>query len=235
MTDIARRIASNLAGIKDRIEQAAQRSGRHPRDVTLVVVTKYVGVDVVRAIVDAGCLEIGESRPQELWHKAESLADLPIRWHMIGHLQRNKLRRTMPLVSLLHAGDSGRLLQAVDEFNGEQSTESSVLLEVNVSGDQSKHGFAPDALAGALAELEKLKHVRIRGLMAMAALEGGEEQARRDFARLRELRDRLQQSCGERLALDELSMGMSGDFEIAIEEGATIVRVGSALFEGIAV
>ncbi len=233
MHTTAERIAENVADVQGRIAVAARRSGRTSDDVTLVAVTKYVGPEEVQAIVGAGCSDIGESRPQELWHKHEALTDLPIRWHMIGHLQRNKVRRTVPAISLLHSGDNERLLATVDQVCGEQSTNLPVLLEVNVSGDSSKHGFPPEELESFLPALFELPNIEIQGLMAMAARVGGADRAREDFSRLRELRDHLRDVGPPGCKLDELSMGMSGDYEVAIEEGATIVRVGSALFEGV--
>jgi pyridoxal phosphate enzyme (YggS family) len=228
MSDLSARLAENVAQVRGRIVDAAARSGRTASQVTLVAVTKYVSADVIRPLVAAGCVDLGESRPQLLWDKAAVLADLPIRWHLIGHLQ-NKVRRTLPLVSLAHSIDSPRLLAAIDE---ESSRPIPVLLEVNISGESAKHGFTPDSIEPFLAELAVYKNVVVRGLMCMAGLEGGPDDARREFAALRQLRDRLQPCCPPCVTLDELSMGMSGDYEIAIEEGATLVRVGSALFEG---
>jgi pyridoxal phosphate enzyme (YggS family) len=152
---------------------------------------------------------------------------------MIGHLQRNKARRTLPLVTLLHSGDSLRLLETVEEWAAEMGRTTDVLVEVNVSGDATKHGLAAGEVEPLLPRLAELSHVRIRGLMAMARWGGTLDEARADFVRLRELRDRLLTSCPPQISLQELSMGMSGDFEVAIEEGATLVRVGSALFEGV--
>ena len=233
MPDLATRIRENLARVRHRIAEAAARSGRGPDEVRLVAVTKSVGEPVIRALVDAGCRLLGENRPQQLWQKAAGLADLPIDWHMIGHLQRNKVRRTLPLVRMLQSADSPALVEAVDRSAGELSLRLPILLEVNVSGETAKHGFAPEAVEPFLEELGRREHVEVRGLMCMAGLEGGLDAARRDFAALCQLRDRLRANCPERVGLDELSMGMSGDFEVAIREGATIVRVGSALFEGI--
>jgi PLP dependent protein len=258
MTDAAARIAENVAAIRGQIAAAAQRSGRPADAVKLVAVTKYVSSDVVRPLVAAGCLDLGESRPQQLWDKAAQLSDLPIRWHLIGHLQRNKLRRTLPLATLIHSVDSPRLLAAIDEEMQTKGTEvvadkdlrmqSSpcrqpppspsdaapipVLLEVHISSEAAKQGFAPAEVEPFLAEAAAYRHVSIRGLMGMASLEGGPDAARREFAALREFRDRLKPNCPPGVTLDELSMGMSGDFQVAIEEGATLVRVGSALFEG---
>jgi pyridoxal phosphate enzyme (YggS family) len=230
---IRNRIAQNLAEVRERMAAAAVWSGRRPDEVLLVAVTKYVGVEVIEPLIDAGATVLGESRPQQLWPKVEALADRSIRWHMIGQLQRNKVRRTLPLVEMIHSGESLRHLEAVDRIAGELSLRPRVLLEVNTSGDATKHGLLPHELPQALPGLASLSHVEVRGLMCMAGLETDADAARRDFSALRELRDRLRGACPGRVLLNELSMGMSGDYEVAIEEGATIVRVGSALFEGI--
>ena len=232
--DVAARLSANLARVRQQIAEAAVRAGRKPDEVRLVGVTKYVDVEMTRALFEAGLADLAESRPQELWNKGELLKELPIRWHAIGNLQRNKVERTLPLISLLHSGDSLRLLEAASAAAVKQGRVVQTLLEVNISGDEAKHGFAPHELASALPAIASLPDVKVRGLMAMASLEGGNEQARRDFAALRKLRDSLLADCPPQLELRELSMGMSGDFIEAIEEGATIVRVGSALFEGIA-
>ena len=233
MSDLATRIAENVAAVRGRIAEAAARSGRTTDDVALVAVTKYVGPEEIRALVRAGCTTLGESRPQQLSDKAPQLDDLPIRWHMIGHLHRNKVRRTLPLVVMIESVDSLKLIEAIDRIAGELSLQMPILLEVNVSGEEAKHGFAPDAIEPSLAELAGLTNTQVRGLMCMAGFASGRDGARAEFAALRQLRDRLQVNCPEGIAMDELSMGMSADYEIAIEEGATIVRVGSALYEGI--
>jgi PLP dependent protein len=232
MSDKSARITDNLAEVRGHIATAAARGGRRAEDVTLIAVTKYVGTEEIRALVEAGCADLGESRPQQLWQRAEELADLPIRWHMIGHLQRNKVRRTLPLVSMIHSADSLRIIQSLDQSAAELDRRCPILLEINTSGESAKGGFQPEDVESLLPELAAFEHVEIRGLMCMAALEGGPETARGDFAVLRQLRDRLRLNCPPEIILDELSMGMSGDYETAIEEGATIVRIGSALFEG---
>lgn len=231
---VASLIAANLARVREQIAKAAGESGRQSDEITLVAVTKYVDAATARLLPESGCSDLGESRPQSLWEKAELLADSRVRWHMIGHLQRNKAKRTLPYVRLLHSGDSLRLLDHVNEEAAQQGLTLDTLLEVNISGDATKHGFPVDEIAPALAKIAALGHLRVRGLMTMAALEGGRERARRDFAALRELRDRLVRECPAGIELKELSMGMSGDFPEAIREGATIVRVGSALFKGLA-
>jgi len=242
-------IADNLHRVRERIAKAAEAAGRQTEDITLVGVTKYVGPREAAELVAAGCHDLGESRPQELWSKFEELQRAgaspapipPIRWHLVGHLQRNKIRRTLPLVSMIHSVDSERLLRAINEELAAAADSAElgsrqplgVLLEVNASGEPAKHGLAPDEVEPLLAIAPQYPHVAIRGLMTMAALEGGPDVAAQNFAALRELRDRLRPSAPEGVQLEELSMGMSGDFEIAIREGATIVRIGSLLWEGI--
>lgn len=233
MDEIARRIEDNLALIRGQIATAANRSGRTADAVTLVAVTKSVPPDIARQLVEFGVADLGESRPQELWSKAHALSKDDVRWHLIGHLQRNKIRRTLSHLALMHSVDSRRLLVAIDEEARAIGRVAAVLLEVNISGDITKTGLPPDELGAILESAVRLPNVTVRGLMGMAALAGGHDAARRDFSRLRELRDRLARNAPPEISLAELSMGMSGDFEIAIEEGATVVRVGSALFEGI--
>jgi pyridoxal phosphate enzyme (YggS family) len=233
ISDESGRLRENLAQVRERIAAAAARSGRNAEAARLVGVTKYVDAAAARQLIEAGLTDLGESRPQELWFKATALADLRVRWHLIGHLQRNKVRKTVEAGAVIHSADSLRLLEEISREASLQHVAADVLLEVNISGDVAKHGLAPDAIELLLPQLAKLSNVQIRGLMTMAALEGGPDRARRDFAALRELRDRLKANCPPEIDLSELSMGMSGDYEVAIEEGATIVRVGSALFEGV--
>ena len=181
----------------------------------------------------AGCSELGESRPQQLWEKASQPGLSEAHWHLIGHLQRNKVQRTLPLVDLIHSVDSSRLLNAISKAAAELDRRVGVLLEVNCSGDSSKHGLTADALKEIIASLPAWPNVEVCGLMTMAARDGGRDVAARNFASLRELRDQVQTECPAELVLSELSMGMSHDFEEAIREGATLVRIGSLLFEGI--
>jgi PLP dependent protein len=249
---VVQKLIDNLAEVRGCIAEAARRSGRSPDEVTLVAVTKYVSSDLAQQLVAAGCHDLGENRPQELWAKAEALKHMAtptagakatevrpstdaslVRWHLIGHLQRNKIARTLPWVALIHSVDSLRLLEAIDQAAASLRHRISVLLEVNISGDASKHGFQPGAIEPLLLRIAALSWLEPRGLMGMASREGDLTHARREFGALRELRDRLQRVAPPNMKLDELSMGMSGDYEAAIEEGATLVRIGSALFEGI--
>ncbi len=244
-------IGANLARIRDQIAKAAERTGRHPSDVRLVAAVKYATDEQVAALLESGCHDLAESRPQNLWRRVERFPQPNIRWHFIGHLQRNKVRRTLPHVWCLHSADSWRILEAIDEAaavvdRGAEAGPSKrtqdhpetlpfrprVLIEVNISGDTNKGGFAPAEMPTLLPRLAELRHMAVVGLMGMASLHGGRETARRDFARLRQLREALVKDCPANVSLHELSMGMSDDFDLAIAEGATMVRLGSALFEG---
>jgi pyridoxal phosphate enzyme (YggS family) len=233
-------IAENLHRVRQRIARAAEGAGRRPEEIKLVGVTKYVDAQQAAKLAAAGCADLGESRPQELWKKATEIeragpSTAPaIRWHLVGHLQRNKVHRTLPLVSLIHSVDGEPLLAAINEARAAEDDSRrpvDVLLEVNTSGEAAKHGLAPSEVEPLMAAAVKFPQLAIRGLMTMAALEGGETVAARNFAALRELRDRLKANAPPAVRLDELSMGMSGDFEVAIREGATIVRIGSLLWE----
>ena len=232
------RLCSNLAAVRGRIAEACRRAGRRVGDVTLVGVTKYVSAALATQLVEAGCHDLAESRPQALWAKADALATLvpAPRWHLVGHLQRNKVRRTLPVLSLLHSLDSRRLLETLDAEARAAGRPCEVLVEVNLAGDPDRTGLPEDQVAPLLEAAAACTHVRVRGLMGMASVPegpGAAVTARRQFARLRELRDRLRLVVPQQVSLTELSMGMSEDFEEAILEGATLVRVGSALWEGV--
>ncbi len=221
---------ANLAEVRQRIAAAASRSGRTDADVTLVAVTKYVDAETTRQMVNAGADTLGENRPQVLEEKANSLSDLDIQWHMIGNLQRNKVKRTLAHATLIHALDRDSLVDAVAKEGAAQDRRVRCLLEVNVSGEESKHGYAANEVAAAIERIIALPSIRLEGLMCMAGLAGDADDARREFAMLREIRDAHANVRTDNVDLRDLSMGMSGDYEVAIEEGATIVRVGSALY-----
>jgi pyridoxal phosphate enzyme (YggS family) len=225
-------LSERLAAVEERLRAACGRSGRERAAVRLVAVTKSAPVEAAALLPELGVIDVGESRPQELWRKAAALP-ATVRWHLIGHLQRNKIERTAPLVHLIHSVDSLRLLAALEEEAARRQQPLSVLLEVNASGEPNKHGFAPEEVPGLADDLRGLAHVHVRGLMTMAALEDDPERARPTFVALRQLRDRLRGELDAAQPLDQLSMGMTNDFEVAVEEGATLVRIGSALFEGL--
>jgi len=224
----------NIVEVRQRIAAAAAASSRTEDDITLVGVTKYVDAATTRAFAQAGCCVLGENRPQQLWEKRQELADVDIQWHLIGHLQRNKAKRMVEAACLIHSVDSLRLLKAIDGYAAEQNRIARVLLEVNVSGEEAKHGFAAEELPAVIESVAEFKALKVEGLMAMAGLHGNQDDARREFASMQALKDRMTElELPANVEMNELSMGMSGDYEIAIEEGATIVRVGSALFRGV--
>jgi pyridoxal phosphate enzyme (YggS family) len=231
MTALKTLIEQNLSQVRERIQRAAERAKRDPAEVTLIAVTKSAPDDAISLLGDLGVHDLGESRPQQL---VQRVSLVPTgRWHLIGHLQRNKVKSVLPHVVMIHSVDSLRLLTAIGEAAGQVSLKPRVLLEVNVAGEAQKDGFAIADVRSHWAELMAVPHVRIGGLMTMAPLSDDPEASRPVFRRLRELRDELQDTAAAREAdvtLPELSMGMSGDFEVGIEEGATMVRVGSAIF-----
>jgi pyridoxal phosphate enzyme (YggS family) len=230
--DTTKALLSDLHAVESRIQAACQRVGRRREDVTLVAVTKSIGTATAALLPELGLLDLGESRPQELWRKAEALP-ATIRWHLIGHLQRNKIERTLPLVVLIHSVDSVRLLEELEKQAARRGQPIQVLLEVNASREPNKQGFAPEELTGLASVIQPLRQVQVRGLMTMAVLEDDPERCRPTFRSLRELRDELSKKLTPPHRLEHLSMGMSNDFEVAIEEGATLVRVGSALFNSV--
>jgi len=223
----ATRIRDNLEAIRARIADAARRAGRDPAGVTLVAVTKRRPPEASRILAKLGIVDQGENYPQELWAKAEALADAPIRWHLIGHLQGNKAKKTLPICTMVHSVDSRKLLETLAGMAREDPGRVNVCLQVNASGEASKHGWSPDGLLADAEAIAAVAGLPVVGLMTIAAADVDPRPA---FARLRQLRDSLRERTG--LALPELSMGMSGDFEAAVAEGATLVRIGSALFEG---
>jgi pyridoxal phosphate enzyme (YggS family) len=225
-------LRSRIDAVEERLGAACRRAGRSRAEVTLVAVTKTTTVEIASLLPELGILDLGENRPQELWRKA---AELPksIRWHLVGHLQRNKIERTLPLVHLIHSVDSLRLLQALDQESEFIPDSVPALLEVNASLEPSKHGFTPEELPGLADQLAALGKVHLKGLMTVAAFEEDPERCRPTFALLRSLRDRLQAVLSPAHRLENLSMGMSNDYQVAVEEGATLVRLGSALFDGL--
>ncbi|NND99244.1 MAG: YggS family pyridoxal phosphate-dependent enzyme [Pirellulaceae bacterium] len=231
-SDKRQRIAANWQQIQSEVDSAIAAHNRPKESVLIIGVTKYVDAEATAMLLDAGCRHLGENRPQVLWQKAESdaMKSRAVQWHMIGHVQRNKLRRLLKHQPLIHSVDSTRLLAAISKEAMSQQQTIRVLLEVNISGDDSKTGLTADAIGKLLADGTP-PAIEITGLMAMAGWGTDTDAARRQFAQVRHLRDNLSQQF--QLPLTELSMGMSGDFVEAIAEGATMVRIGSRLFEGV--
>jgi pyridoxal phosphate enzyme (YggS family) len=234
MADLESQLASNLDALDARIRAAAERAGRSPNEITLVVVTKYAPDAAVRLLPKFNRLDLGENRPQQLVRRAELVPK--VRWHLIGRLQTNKILMVLPHTVLIHSVDTQKLLERLSQSAGDLGQRCPVLLEVNISGEPSKQGFDPDELRTIWDECLRLPNLEIRGLMTMAPFTDQSEDARPVFRQLSELRQELRDRAGslaERHSLRELSMGMSGDFEVAIEEGATLIRVGNAVFENI--
>jgi pyridoxal phosphate enzyme (YggS family) len=222
------RLQRNLPGVEERIGRALERSGR-PGPVTLVAVTKGHPVDAVNAATEAGLLDCGENRVAELEEKHGSVGGAPVRWHLIGHLQRNKVRRALPLFDLVHSVDSLRLAREIANEAERADTSVRVLVQVNASGEDAKGGFDVDDGVEAVAGIVALARIEVCGLMTMAPYTDDTQLLRRTFARTRSLFD----ACAAGLSgfhARHLSMGMSNDFEIAIEEGSTMVRLGTILF-----
>lgn len=219
-------IAENLEAVRARIASAAGRAGRPVEEITLVAVSKTWPVPVIEEAVAAGQTVLGENKVQEVIEKAPVMSG-EIDWHFIGHLQKNKVRKVLELCSWIHSVDSVELAQRVDRIAADLGVRPKILLQVNVAEDEAKFGFSEDSLREALPALAGLENVSIEGLMTVPRFDPDPEKTRTHFQRLRELRD----ACAdEALSLPELSMGMSHDFEVAIEEGATLVRVGSSIF-----
>lgn len=220
-------IAANIALLRDRIAAACARAGRDPASVTLMAVSKHQPPEAVCAALDAGLTCFGESRVQEARAKIP-LCPSRARWQMIGHLQSNKCRDAVALFSMVQSVDSLALAQELNKQCEKAAKTMPILLEVNVAGEASKFGYAPARLLAEFGELSRLPRLEVHGLMTIAPYTPTPERVRPVFRRLRELRE----ECGQLLGapLPQLSMGMSGDFEVAIEEGATLVRIGTALF-----
>jgi pyridoxal phosphate enzyme (YggS family) len=237
------RLRQNVEQVRANIAEACRRSGRNPADVRLVAVTKYADLETVRALLEAGVRELGENRVQQLVERADALGAtnanlfdpepaLP-RWHMIGHLQRNKVKALLRHSRILHSLDSLRLAKELEDQAARRELTVDAFLELNVAGEQAKSG-APVAEASALAEAVcHHPHIRLHGLMTMPPFDPDPEAARPHFARLRELLEQLQRQGAVGPDCVHLSMGMTIDYAVAVEEGATFVRIGSALFEGI--
>jgi pyridoxal phosphate enzyme (YggS family) len=223
-------IAARLSEIRARIADAAARAGRHPADVRLIAVSKTFPIDAVRAAYEAGQRDFGENRVQEALQKIQAGADMSIRWHLIGHLQSNKARKAAENVAFVHSIDSIDLLRRVDAAAAACSRRLQVLVQVDLAGETTKHGAPLESLDALFAAGQHCTAAEVVGLMLLPPLTENPEDARPWFQRLRGERDRLVKSGVPATMLRELSMGMSHDFEVAIEEGATMVRVGTAIF-----
>src|SRR5438874_4622516 len=220
-------VAENLERVREQIARAAAKVGRVGGEIELVAVTKTHPAEKVREAIQAGQRLFGESRVQEARAKIPELPSA-IRWHFVGHLQKNKIRHALPLFEMIHSVDSLALAQEMNRIAEEEGMRPRVLLEINVAGEGSKFGFAPDKLREQMEALLALPRLSVLGLMTIPPLGEEPEASRKYFVQLRELRDRLQTEF--RVDLAQLSMGMTQDYAVAVEEGATLVRVGTAIF-----
>lgn len=239
-------LARNLESVRSRINDACERAGRRPEEVKLVTVTKSAGMEAIRTLAELGMEDLAENQVQQLTKRAGMLQESLNRfgthvgsthpqpkWHMIGHLQRNKVQSVLPWVSLIHSLDSLRLAEEIDAQAAKLDTVTPVLLQVNISNELQKFGIAVAAALPLLEQIGSLPHLEIRGMMGMAPFTTDADVIRRTFSRGKELFDEIRSEKVGGPSFQELSMGMSNDFEHAVEFGATMVRVGSAVFEGI--
>lgn len=221
----------HLADVHARIAAACAKAGRDPASVRLLPVSKTVSEERIRNVYAAGCRALGENKVQEAHRKWQALSDLPdLRWAIIGHLQTNKAKQVAECASGFQALDSLRVAEALDKRLQALGRSLDVLVQVNTSGEESKFGLPPDEVEAFVKQLPVFSSLRVRGLMTLALFSDDPNKVRPCFVRLRELRDRLRQNAPHGTAMVELSMGMSGDYELAVEEGSTIVRVGQAIF-----
>ena len=252
MKQLKKKLADNLSKVREEIATACGRVKRDPAEVTLVVVTKSVGLEVVRALAELGQVDMGENRSQELLRKTTMLEELnlrakqaglaerdssvefpAVRWHMVGHLQRNKVGKVLNCSRMIHSVDSLRLAEEISVQAGKREISVDVLMEVNCSGESSKYGVIPAAVNHLAEQFGTLKHIRLIGLMTMGPLAENPEDSRKSFVRLRELSEEMCTSGYVDKKCKHLSMGTTQDYMVAAEEGATMVRVGRALFEGL--
>ena len=218
-----------VAEVSARITAACERAGRDPREVTLIAVSKTMPVEAIREAMACGMVDFGENRPQELRDKQAEIKE-PLRWHMIGALQTNKLKYVIGKTTLIHSVDSVHLAEAIEEMSAKKDLVTEVLLEVNIAGEDSKHGIAPEDLEQLVRIVAKFSHIKIRGLMTVAPYTEVAEDNRVYFRKMKQLMVDINSKNIDNVYMDILSMGMTGDYEIAVEEGATLVRVGTGIF-----
>jgi PLP dependent protein len=235
------RIETNLKTIRQNIAAACRAAGRNPKGVRVLAVTKTVDVETIRNLLDLGMLEFGESRAQQLTNRAAEIDGMvqrrrkplagPVRWHMVGHLQRNKVRSVLQWAQTVHSIDSLRLAEELSDRAGKMELQADVFLQVNCAKEQQKFGCAVGAATHLAEMIVSMPHIRLAGLMTMGPTQWDADETRHSFIRLRELLEEMHKEGIVGPDCDQLSMGMSRDYTIAVEEGATILRIGSALFE----
>lgn len=223
-------IRENIDTIRRRIASACERCGRNPEEITLVAVSKTFPAAAIAEACEAGVFDIGENYVQELIAKRKELGDRPIRWHFVGHLQANKVKYIAPWIHLIHAADSASVVREIDKRAAQAGRTIDILVEVNTTGEQTKFGVKPETTADFVRSLAEFSHVCIAGLMTVGPFLPDPEASRPMFRTLRMLKDDLGQLGQHNVRMQHLSMGMTGDFEVAIEEGATLIRLGTAIF-----
>lgn len=231
MTDLSgnTEIKDAIAGVEEKICAACKKAGRDRKEVTLIAVSKTKPVEAILEAVEAGLTEFGENKPQELRDKQQEIS-IPLHWHMIGSLQSNKLKYVVGKTVLIHSVDSLPLAREIDLFSEKKGVISSILLEMNLAKEPSKHGFSEEEIFGIVMELSRLSHIHIEGLMTVAPYTENPEENRVLFRKMRELMIDINQKNIDNIHMDKLSMGMTGDYEAAILEGATHIRVGTGIF-----
>ena len=222
-------LEDNFREVKQRIEEACRRSGRDPKEVTLIAVSKTKPVEMLQEAYDFGTRIFGENKVQELTDKYEQMPK-DIHWHLIGHLQRNKVKYIIDKVDLIHSVDSLRLAETIDKDAQKHGLIANILIEVNVAGEESKFGLAPEEVGEFVDQLARFSHIKVCGLMTIAPFVENPEENRPYFQRLRKLSVDIAAKKVNNVTMSILSMGMTNDFEVAVEEGATMVRVGTGLF-----
>ena len=224
------KLKKRLEQIKERIRQAAESCNRDADSVRLVTVSKTIAAEIVKEAIDAGVTILGENYVQEARDKFKALVQYPVSWHFIGHLQSNKAKYAVRLFDLIHSVDSLKLARELDKQAGKVDKIQQILVQVNISAEDTKSGISTDEAPRLIAEISQLKNLAVKGLMTMPPYFYQPEKVQPFFADLRELRDQIKEQSLPNVFLDELSMGMTGDFEVAIKEGATLVRIGTAIF-----
>lgn len=229
---MAEDICQNLDNLKNRIRKACESAGRDPEEITLVAVSKMKPVENIKEAFGCGQIHFGENRAKELQDKMETYQEEKIQWHMVGNLQTNKIKYMVDRVNWIHSIEKKKYLREIEKRASRIDRVINTLIQINISGEEQKSGCEPDDLEEILTYAQGLEHVRVRGLMGMATFVDPEdvEEVRPEFEMLRELRDKHRELESENVSLDELSMGMTNDWEVAIKEGSTMVRVGRAIF-----
>lgn len=222
-------VCENYLAVEEKVKEACRRAGRSRDEVTLIAVSKTKPMSMIEELLPLGVVDFGENKVQELTAKEEALPS-HIRWHMIGHLQRNKVKYIVDKAFLIHSVDSLRLAEAISQEAGKKNVTANILIEVNVAGEDSKFGVRPEATAALAEAISKLPNISVKGLMTIAPFVENAEENREVFRNLRKLSVDIEEKKFNNVTMAVLSMGMTGDYEVAIEEGATMVRVGTGIF-----